>query len=201
MKINTVIFDIGGVLVGLSGIRFFRSFGYPEEVCRGLSDATFESPYWKEFDRAVLSEQEVIEKFVENTPHLEEEIRECMENVHGIIFPLETSTPWIEEVKEMGLRTLFLSNYSQKVVRDNLDAMTFMDHLDGGLMSCDCHLIKPDPAFYEALIREYDLEPEKCVFLDDTQENLDTARTFGLNTILVKNYEQASRELRELLAG
>ena len=36
MKIDTVIFDIGGVLSVLGRMKFFRSFGYSEEMCREI---------------------------------------------------------------------------------------------------------------------------------------------------------------------
>ena len=35
MKINTVIFDIGGVMVGLGRMRFFQQFGYPRGSASG----------------------------------------------------------------------------------------------------------------------------------------------------------------------
>ena len=66
-------------------------------------------------------------------------------------------------------------------------------------MSCDYHLIKPDPAFYQVLIDRYGLDPERCVFLDDLESNLETARKFGIHTIHVKNHEQAAEDLRQLL--
>ena len=48
MKINTVIFDIGGVMVGLGRMRFFQQFGYPQEICERVMNSTVKSPYWKE---------------------------------------------------------------------------------------------------------------------------------------------------------
>ena len=199
MKIDTVIFDIGGVLVGLGRIRFFRRFGFEEETCQAVMRATVLSPHWKEFDRGVLSDEEVIDRFVQDAPQLESEIRTCMENIHGIVYPLESSIPWIEEVKAAGLRTLYLSNYSMKVARENEDAITFLPHLDGGIMSCDYNVLKPDPAFYQILIDKYSLVPERCVFLDDLEENLEGARALGIHTILVRDQAQAARDLRALL--
>jgi putative hydrolase of the HAD superfamily len=67
--------------------------------------------------------------------------------------------------------------------------------MDGGLLSCDYQVIKPDPAFYQILIDKYDLVPSECVFLDDLEANLETAQKLGIHTILVKNHEQAKAEL------
>ena len=71
--------------------------------------------------------------------------------------------------------------------------------MDGGLLSCDYNVIKPDPAFYQILIDKYDLDPSKCVFLDDLEDNLAAAREFGIQTIQVRDHEQAASDLRALL--
>ena len=199
MKINTVIFDIGGVMVGLGRLHFFEQFGYSPQMCERLLSSTMKSPHWKELDRGVLTDEEVIDRFVKDAPELETEIRRSMENVHGIVYRLETSIPWIEELRESGRRVLYLSNYSMKVANDNEDAMDFLSHMDGGLLSCDYKVIKPDPAFYMILIEKYDLEPSECVFLDDLEDNLAAARSLGIHTILVKDHEQAAADLKALL--
>lgn len=199
MKINTVIFDIGGVMVGLGRLHFFEQFGYSPQMCERLLSSTMKSPHWKELDRGVLTDEEVIDRFVKDAPELETEIRRSMENVHGIVYRLETSIPWIEELRESGRRVLYLSNYSMKVANDNEDAMDFLSHMDGGLLSCDYKVIKPDPAFYMILIERYGLEPSECVFLDDLEDNLAAARSLGIHTILVKDHEQAAADLKALL--
>ena len=199
MKINTVIFDIGGVMVGLGRLHFFEQFGYSPQMCERLLSSTMKSPHWKELDRGVLTDEEVIDRFVKHAPELETEIRRSMENVHGIVYRLETSIPWIEELRESGRRVLYLSNYSMKVANDNEDAMDFLSHMDGGLLSCDYKVIKPDPAFYMILIEKYGLEPSECVFLDDLEDNLAAARSLGIHTILVKDHEQAAADLKALL--
>ena len=54
MKIDTVIFDIGGVLSVLGRMTFFRRFDYSEEICLEIMQATVLSPWWKELDRSVM---------------------------------------------------------------------------------------------------------------------------------------------------
>ena len=98
------------------------------------------------------------------------------------------------------MQVLYLSNYSMKVARDNEDAMDFLPYMDGGLLSCDYKVIKPDPAFYQILIDKYDLVPSECVFLDDLEANLEMARQLGIHTIQVKDHEQAKADLEKMLA-
>ena len=200
MKISTVIFDIGGVLVDFGRQHFFEQFGHSPQMCMRLYESTVRSPYWKEFDLGRIPDEEVIDLFAAYAPELESEIREAMKCVHGVVRRMDAAIPWIRKIKESGRRTLYLSNYSMKVARDDADAMDFLPFLDGGLVSCDYHVIKPDPAFYQILIDKYDLDPEKCVFLDDLEDNIAAAERLGFHTILVRDHEQAAADLEKLLA-
>ena len=59
--------------------------------------------------------------------------------------------------------------------------------------------LSSDLAIYQTLMARYDLQPEECVFLDDTKANIDGALRAGMQGILVKTQEQAMQELDELL--
>ena len=81
----------------------------------------------------------------------------------------------------------------------NPEALDFLPFLDGGIFSCDVHLIKPDLKIYEALINKYNLEPERCVFIDDIERNVNAAREAGLNAIKLDTQEQARFDLDRFL--
>jgi putative hydrolase of the HAD superfamily len=60
-------------------------------------------------------------------------------------------------------------------------------------------MVKPDPAFYQLLIDKYQLDPARCVFIDDLETNLEGARAAGMHTILFENPAQAEAALDRLL--
>ena len=74
-----------------------------------------------------------------------------------------------------------------------------MKLMDGGIMSYEVQLIKPDLAIYQTLMERYDLQPEECVFLDDTVRNVEAAQALGIAGIVVTSQEQAKKELETLL--
>ena len=76
---------------------------------------------------------------------------------------------------------------------------SFKDSVDGMIVSGKVKLLKPDRAIYEALMNKYGLKPEECVFFDDRLENVEGARKCGINAIVFKDYESATRELERLL--
>ena len=197
--IDTVIFDIGGVLSVLGRMNFFRKFDYTEQYRERLMMDTVLSPWWKEFDRAVMTEEEIIDRFVQGDPEAEKDIRHVMKNINGIVVRADYAIPWIRSLKERGLRVLYLSNYSEKVLRDCPEVTDFLPETDGGVFSYTCHLIKPEPGIYWELIGKYHLVPERCVFLDDLQANLDGAAAFGIHTIRFLSHGQAQEDLEALL--
>ena len=48
-------------------------------------------------------------------------------------------------------------------------------------------------------INKYNLEPDACIFVDDRQANIKAAANNGLNGIYFNSYDEASREIVELI--
>lgn len=197
--IKTVIFDIGNVLTQFSWQDYYASFGYNDATLEKLGKATVLNSAWNEYDLGNLSDDEVLNLFIESDPSVEKELRETLKDMGGVLKRCEYAIPWIEELKEKGYQVLFLSNFSEKALRDCAAALDFLPHMDGGVFSCKVHLIKPDPAIYKLLLQQYRLNPEECVFLDDTLVNITAAASLGINGIHFKNLAQAREELAALL--
>lgn len=196
--IKTVIFDIGNVLVGFQWEKYYKSFGFSEEIEKRLAEATVLSKDWGELDRGALTTEEVIARFVQNDLGIEEEIYRVSENIGGMIERYEYARPWIKELQQKGLQVLVLSNFSQKAHRECAEALDFLEDVDGGILSYQDKLVKPMPAIYQLLLERYGLKGEECVFLDDLQENLDGAAAFGIHTIRFTDRESAVEELKKL---
>ena len=196
--IRTIIFDIGNVLTVFGWKNFLHSFGFPPEIEKRVGKATVDNPFWHEFDKGFLSDEEMLEGFIRNDPSVEKELREIYVSLHGIVTKADYAIPWIKALKKAGYQVLVLSNFSDKVRRENGDALDFLEYVDGGILSYKDGVIKPDPAIYSLLLERYGLKPEECVFLDDMQPNLDAAAWFGIHTILFRSYEEAQEELKKL---
>ena len=57
---------------------------------------------------------------------------------------------------------------------------------------------KPDPKFYKRVLEDSNLNPSECVFIDDKEKNIESARKFGINGILFLNINQLKKELLDL---
>ena len=187
--IKTVVFDIGKVLIGFEWGEYVRSL-FDEETAAKVTHAMFGSRYWHELDRAVLSEEEILELFYETEPEYKAEIDKAFERVGECVTRRDWAIPLIESLKARGYRVLYLSNYSEYVMASNPSALDFLPHMDGGIFSCDEKVIKPDPEIYRRLIAKYDLVPERCLFIDDNPDNVDAARAQGLQSFVFEDYDQ-----------
>ena len=48
------------------------------------------------------------------------------------------------------------------------------------------YIPKPDILTYQKVIKEYSLDPDKTIMIDDLPNNLKTAKNLGIKTVLIK---------------
>lgn len=198
-KIDTVIFDIGNVLVDFCWKDALLGMNLDEDIMDRLAKATVLDAMWDEFDKGVLTEEEILQEFIKNDPEIESVIRDFF-YVHyvNIVKKRDYADAWIDDLKRQGYKIYFLSNFSDKGFRDLAEHLDFVDKGDGAVISYREKLIKPDPAIYETLITRYNIVPNKAVFIDDTLRNIDAAKALSLNAIQFITKQQVFEQLEEL---
>ena len=196
--IRNIVFDIGDVLVYFCYREYFASLGYSEEMVERISKATVLNDLWSHFDRGDLSDEEVIDLLVKSDPEIETDIRKVLSNCHDLVRQHDYAIPWIKELKAKGYHIYYLSNYFEKLIRENPEALSFIDYMDGGIFSCRVHALKPAPEIYQTLLSKYNLKPEECVFFDDRQANVDGAIAVGMHAVVFENQAQAKEALSRL---
>jgi len=95
----------------------------------------------------------------------------------------------IKKLKSEGFRLLILSNmfpYQAEIIK----GINGCDLFDDVFFSCEKGLKKPDLEFYELVVREMNVRPQECLFIDDKEENLLPAEKLGMKTVLAKKPEQ-----------
>lgn len=198
--INTIIFDIGMVLVYFRWKELFADLGFKGEKFEKIADATVRSPWWDEFDKGVMTLEEIVEKYAQKAPEYKEDIAEIFKHPGEFVELYDYTIPWIRELKSKGYKIYVLSNWSEPVYEANKDTnLRFFREIDGGVLSYREKMVKPNREIYELICSRYDIDPKKAVFLDDNAANIRGARDFGLNAIHFKTYEQAKEELNKYL--
>lgn len=181
---NTVIFDVGNVLVGYDWKSYLRSFHYPEEIYDRIADAVFLNDDWLEGDIGRISTEEWQDLFIGNAPDLESQIREVFAGFEGTIVPWSLTEAWIAYFRSLGCKLYYLSNYSRELYQRSKDKLKFLDAFDGGIFSYQVKCIKPDERIYRLLLARYSIRPEDAVFYDDRPENVEAAVRLGIKGVV-----------------
>ena len=102
-------------------------------------------------------------------------------------------------LKQKGYKIYILSNYSDELFHQHTEGASFLDVLDGGVVSCQVKEIKPNRRIYEILLERYDLDPTECLFFDDRADNVEAARNLGFEAIQVTSQEMLNDTLKKML--
>ncbi len=197
--VKAVIFDIGNVLIRFSSFNFIEE-RYGEEMGLRIAKAMYGEGRWVELDRGIMTDEEVLQTFFDADPGIPKEyIKWCFDNVSRTVQPCGYAIPWLREIKRMGKKIYYLSNYSKKIMYGKPEVLNFLPLMDGGIFSCDVKLIKPDRAIFELLLKEYGLSPEECLFLDDTPENCRAALSLNINPVLFEDPDTDRPLVMEIL--
>ena len=199
MKITTVIFDIGRVLARFEWREYLESFGFSEETNTAIAQAVFQSEKWAQVDLGILTDDEILEAFIQDAPNCAKEITEVFRKFHRAITLMPYAMDWVRSLQAKGLKVYYLSNYGKSTKERTISELPFLDIMDGGLMSYQVRKIKPDPEFYQELFNRYGIIPKQAVFIDDNEDNITAGKALGLHTILFTDYQSASQKLHDLI--
>jgi 2-haloacid dehalogenase len=108
---------------------------------------------------------------------------------------MEPTAGVMREVKRAGYPVYGLSNWSTESFPWVQHKYTFLSELDDFLLSGMVGIAKPDERIFHAFLQRIDRPAEECVFIDDSQANIDVANRLGFAGILFRSALQLRAEL------
>ena len=69
----------------------------------------------------------------------------------------------LQRLKDAGKKVFLLSNAQALFTAPEISLLGLTRYFDGILLSSDAGVKKPDPAFYEMLLKQYHLDPAECL--------------------------------------
>ncbi len=198
MKIKSVVFDLGGVMINYNPRAFIRDLGYDEAKGDALCNAIFLDPVWQEMDCGkYLTYQEALPVFISRHPELEADIRRFFQPGWMDVYTVKEDTERVlfNWVAEKDVDIYALSNYAADGFAYVSKKYPFFSRMKGFVVSAYERAVKPQRRIYEILLERYALVPEQTVFIDDLQANVDAARALGMQGVVFRDPEQARGEL------
>jgi 2-haloacid dehalogenase len=193
--IKNIIFDFGNVFIGWDPRRIFRQI-IPDNELDNFMQTVWREEWNNNLDSGIT--------FAENERILSAKYPQHKEyitffNQHWYDSLSEEnpeSVTLLANVQQAGYATYGLSNWSAETFPSTMEAHPFFKTLTGIVLSGEEGVCKPDPPIYHILLGRYRLHPEECVFIDDRQENLDTAKRLGIDTVLFQTAAQVRESLK-----
>jgi len=178
--IQTIVFDMGGVLIRFDRAYFIRRLGVKPEDEEILMNEVFSSLEWARMDRGSLAEPEAAQSICARLPERLHLVAERLVTMwERPILPVDGMYELIKELKTNGYRVLLLSNASVRQ-HEYWPRIPASDLFDGTLISSDVHLVKPQPEIYRLLCDTFQVAPEECFFIDDSPQNIEGAYEAGI---------------------
>ena len=190
--IKAIFFDMGGVLLPLDlhrCVEAYRNVAGFKDIDEYL-DPWHQRGFFLDMEAGRIGMQEFLDLCLTHCPPgtTKDTLVRCHDQFFGTPDP-----DTVALVKELSLKydVHLLSNnneLSMSLHRPNfaraglpLDASfkkMFLSH--------EMHLLKPDPEIYRRAIAESGRTPGECLFIDDSQKNIDGALAVGMRAVLLE---------------
>jgi 2-haloacid dehalogenase len=199
-KINTLIFDFGGVLIDWNpAYVFLKEFrGNQEEMSHFLN--TICSWEWNENQDAGYSLQKATDERVAMYPEHERLIRMYYGRWEEMLgYEHSDTVALLKTFKDHNkYRLIGLTNWSHETFPVALERFDFLSWFEGIVVSGTEKMKKPDANIYTLTLDRYKIIPENAVFIDDKLENVHAATKLGIHGIHFSSAAKLKRDLETL---
>lgn len=195
-KIETILFDLGGVLIDWNPRYVFRQIFETEEEVEFFLENICTSD-WNEQQDAGRPLIEATTSLLLKHPKYADPIRAYYGRWEEMLGgPIPGTLAILDQIRqEKKYRLYALTNWSAETFPIALERYAFLGWFTDILVSGVEKLKKPDPAIYQLTMDRFGIKPETTLFIDDNAHNVAAAQAMGIHAHQFTSPE----ELRELL--
>jgi len=198
--IDTIIFDLGGVLIDWNPKYVYLDvFDGDEEKADWFLNNICTSAWNVEHD-AGKPLKEGTDLLVNQFPEYETWIRIYYDRWPEMLGgSLPDSVDLLRKLKQLDEQSLYaLTNWSAETFPIAMQRFDFLQYFDGIVVSGVEKTIKPLQKIYDITLDRYNISPEKAVFIDDNFDNVKAAEKLGIKGIHFKSAVQLGNDLRAM---
>lgn len=194
-KIDTIIFDLGGVLIDWN----------PEYVYLDVFNGDRQKMQWF-FDEICTTEWNLnqdagypLAMATEERIAMFPEHKELIEMFYGrweemLGDAIEDTVTILRELSNR-FKIVALTNWSHETFPVALKKFDFLQWFEGIVVSGEEKTRKPYKDIYELTLKRFNLTAESSIFIDDNKENIEAANAIGINGIHFKSPMQLKKQL------
>lgn len=198
-KIDTIIFDLGGVLIDWNPeYVFLDAFNGDREKMQWFFDNICTND-WNENQDAGYPMAKATEERVALFPEYEELIRmyygrwvEMLGNsISGTVDILK------KLIASEDFKIVALTNWSAETFPIALNKFEFLHWFEGIIVSGEEKTRKPFDEIYHLTLNRFNIKAENSIFIDDNLRNIKAANNLGINGIQFKSPDQLMNDLKQ----
>ena len=195
--VDTVIFDLGGVIMANGGPRDFTR-RYPDHDPKVVAEIVMGPHHldtdhqWHRVERGEITLAEcraITKKMLDDAGIVATVAPPTTTTGQAGTFNFALSAPmvkFVHDLKDNGFRIGILTNNVREFREMWWPLMDFEDVFDTIVDSHEVAMRKPNPDIYHLTMNRLGAEPSRTAFLDDLQANVDAANAVGMFGILVE---------------
>ncbi len=197
--IRNIVFDLGNVLISFRPSEYLEKKQYPAKIRNTILSDIFGSIEWLMLDNGDISTIEAINAISKKSTLKKALIIHIFNTWTEIFYPIRSNIKVLPELKKGGFKLYYISNFPADNYNDVKNAYPFFKFFDGGIISAEVNISKPDVRIFRVFLEKFNLIPEECLFLDDNEKNVISAVSTGMKGFTTFGSLDISDNLNELL--
>lgn len=197
-KINTIIFDLGGVLIDWNPEYVFADvFESDREKMQWFFDNICTND-WNENQDAGYPMAKATKERIAMFPEWEKEIEMFYGRWEDMLGDAISGTVNILKklIDSKQYKVVALTNWSAETFPIALDKFDFLHWFEGIIVSGEEKTRKPFDEIYHLTLNRFNTQAENSIFIDDNLRNIEAANNLGINGIHFKSPEQLIQQLK-----
>lgn len=198
-KINTIIFDLGGVLIDWNPLYVFNDDYFDTTETRDYFFEKICTSDWNENQDAGYPIAQATADKIAAFPEWESAIKDFYGRWKDMLGnAIQPTVDIFKQLKEKGdLKFYALTNWSAETFPIALEKFDFLHWFDGRLVSGEEKTRKPFPDFYQLLLDKFSIDPSKAIFIDDNLRNIRAAEAFNITSHHFKSSDELTLFLKQ----
>lgn len=203
MRIDTLIFDFGGVLYfppqgqGLHRWLKFLGLRDDEKIMDMIDDPLNSTLFW-EIMRGTVNENEFWQYLVKKW-HIPKPIFYLFQNKLKAKRNLNNYMLSFIQKKCSLYKTAILSNAgnnTRSLMENSFKLDTLVDKI---IISAEEGFAKPDKELFHIALSKLNSIPKQCIFIDDLERNIAAAKEIGIRSVLFSDSQQTIDAIEKIL--
>ena len=197
--IDTIVFDFGGVLCDWHALNHSQNLGLSDERRLQIKKIMFNGDEFYQLATGSVSQKDYEQALCKRYPEFADDLKKCFAKPATETMPENPEmVDLLIKLKKDGYHVHVLSDDTPESAELMLNSR-FAPYVENFVRSTQTHIRKPNIKAFTNMLSIIKAPPETVLFIDDREENVNGAKSVGINTLLCKDIHQTCNKIKEII--